>query len=325
MDTHVADPHSADATRDLGITRRIPAAPAEVFAAWTQPERIKAWWGPNGMTTPEAEVDLRPGGIHRTVMRDATGKDHPSLCVIDEVAAPHRLVIRVPPEAGGPLVGATATITFAEDGGGTWLDVLWRHPSPEMRAAHEAMGFTRGWGETLDRLTAHAAAAPPDAACPMATRPGTEHGWLHRMLGEWSYESECDGPPGQPPMRATGVERVRSLGGYWVIGEAEGEMPGGGPARWIMTVGFDARTGRFRGTWVGSMMGHMFLYDGALSEDGRTLALESEGPSFTGEGTSRYRDVMEMLDDDTRLLTSHVQGEDGGWTGFMRATFRRTA
>ncbi len=316
MDTNLAG-------HDLAMTRRIPASPERVFAAWVEPEQVKQWFGPYGMTTPEAEIDCRPGGIHRTLMRDAAGKEYPNAMAIDAVEAPHLLVLRVIDESCGPLVGATGTLRFIAEGEGTRLEVRWRHPTPEMRAAHEAMGFVTGWGETLDKLGAHVCA--PAAPCPGVAPPAPEHGWLQRLLGEWTYESECAGPPGTPPLRASGTELVRALGGYWVIGEAEGGMPGiDGRMRWIMTVGYDDRAKRFRGSWVGSVMTAMFVYDGALSADGRTLTLESEGPAFTGEGTARYRDAMELRGDDTRVLTSAVQGADGGWTQFMTATFRRT-
>jgi uncharacterized protein YndB with AHSA1/START domain len=317
MDTHHAAQHS------LAMTRHIAAPPEALFAAWTQPDRIRQWFGPYGMTTPECEVDLRPGGFHRTLMRDADGKDYPNRMAIDEVAAPHRLVLRVVDDSCGPLVGATGTLNFERDGEGTRLHVVWSHPTEEMRAAHEAMGFVKGWGETLDKLAAHVMA--PAAPCPGSAPPAPEHGWLYRLLGEWRFETECSMGPDQPPMHATGTERVRSLGGYWVIGESEGEMPGGGPARWIISMGYDPMAKRFRGSFVGSMMAHMFVYDGKLEADGRTLTLDTEGPAMSGQGMARYRDVVELRSEDERVLTSQVQGEDGGWTTFMTSVSRRIA
>ncbi|MGG5810849.1 DUF1579 family protein [Falsiroseomonas sp. CW058] len=317
MDTHAA----ALATHALRATRRIPAPPAAVFAAWTDPARLRQWFGPAGMTVTEAEVDLRPGGMHRTVMRDADGKTWPNRLTIDEVAPPYRLVLRVTEDACGPLIGATGTVTFAEEDGGTRLDVLWQHPTEEMRAAHEAMGFVRGWGETLDRLTAHVAA--PGQPCPGALPPSPEHGWLHRMLGDWRQETECRMGPDAPPMQATATERVRSLGGYWVVGEGEGAMPGGGHARWTVTLGWDQGARTFRGSFVGSMMPHMFVYAGTLSPDGRTLTLDTEGPAMTGEGRAAYRDEVTLLDEDHRTVTSSVQGPDGAWTTFMTARLTR--
>lgn len=315
------DTNPAATTHALSVTRRIPAPPEAVFAAWTQPERIRPWWGPAGMTMREAEVDLRPGGYYRTVLRDAAGSDYANNAAIEAVEAPHRLVLRVMAGSCGDLQGARCTILFEPDAAGTRLTATWQHPTAEMRAAHEAMGFAKGWGEMLDKLTA--SLILPPAGCPVATRAAPEHGWLHRLLGEWTYESECAGPPGEPPMRATGRERVHSLGGYWVVGESEGGMPGGGEARWTVALGYDAGAGLFRGSFIGSMMPHMFVYAGHLAEDGRTLTLDTEGPAMSGEGTARYRDILCLEDDDSRSVASEVQGPDGSWTRFMTARFRR--
>src|SRR4051794_19829125 len=64
----------ADPALDLVLEREIPIAPAEVFRAWTDPERLKPWFCPKPWLTTEAEIDLRPGGIFRTVMRGPAGE-----------------------------------------------------------------------------------------------------------------------------------------------------------------------------------------------------------------------------------------------------------
>jgi uncharacterized protein YndB with AHSA1/START domain len=307
----------------LTMTRLIPAAPQAVFAAWTQPEQVKKWFGPRGMTTPIADVDLRVGGRHHTVMRDVAGTDYPNPMIIEAVEAPHSLVLRVPDdETACPVPGAVGTLRFQPHALGTQFTASWEHRSAEQRAKHLELGFDKGWGETIDKLTAHVL-TPAQSDCPMGSPLTPDHGWLHRMLGDWTYESEATMGPDQPPMKAAGTERVRSFGGYWVVGEGTGTMPGGAPMQWTVTMGFDARTGRYRGAWVGSMMGHMFIYDGVLAEDGRTVTLESEGPAFTGEGMARYRDVAVMESDDTRALHSEMLNPDGSWTRFMTARFRR--
>jgi hypothetical protein len=150
-----------------------------------------------------------------------------------------------------------------------------------------------------------------------------EHRWLDRLVGEWSYEAECSMGPDQPPSRHRGTEVVRSLGGLWTLGEGEGETPGGGTET-VMTLGYDPKAGRFVGTFVASMMTHLWSYRGALDESGKVLALDTEGPSFTGEGTATYRDRIEFVDDDHRVLTSQALGDDGQWHLFMTAHYRRT-
>jgi Protein of unknown function (DUF1579) len=163
----------------------------------------------------------------------------------------------------------------------------------------------------------------------MKTEPQKEHRWLQRLVGEWMYETEAACEPGKPPQKATGSESVRSLGDLWVLCEGRGEMPGGGMATTLMTLGYDARKKRFVGTWVGSMMTHLWVYDGSLDPAENVLTLNAEGPSFTPEGEiaegkmAKYRDVIEWKSDDHRVLTSHLLGDDGTWNQFMTVHYRR--
>jgi hypothetical protein len=153
-----------------------------------------------------------------------------------------------------------------------------------------------------------------------------EHQWLQRLVGEWTSVCEATMEPGKPPETFRGTERVRSLGGLWILAEGQGEMPGGAPATTLMTLGYDPQRGRYVGTFVGSMMTHLWVYDGALDAAQRVLTLDTEGPSMAAEGTmAKYRDAIEFHGDDHRVLTSHVLGEDGKWRGFMTAHYRRKA
>jgi hypothetical protein len=158
----------------------------------------------------------------------------------------------------------------------------------------------------------------------MKVEPRKEHEWLQRLVGDWSYEAEASMGPGQPPSKAAGSERVRSVGGVWIVAEGEGEMPGGVPATTLMTLGYDPWRERFVGTWIGSMMAHLWIYDGSLDAAGKVLTLDAEGPSMAGDGTlAKYQDVVELVGDDHRVLRSRVLGDDGGWREFMAAHYRR--
>lgn len=152
-------------------------------------------------------------------------------------------------------------------------------------------------------------------------KPGPEHAWLHRLLGTWRTEGECPGAPGEPPMQMTGTERVRSLGGLWVLAEGEGEMPGGGTANSLMTLGFDPVQGVFVGTFVASMMTHLWIYRGTLAGD--TLTLDTEGPEFGSGAMAHYQDIIALQGDDARTLTSRMQAADGSWQQVMSARYRR--
>lgn len=153
--------------------------------------------------------------------------------------------------------------------------------------------------------------------------PQTEHQWLHQLVGQWTIESECVMGPDQPPLKLTGRENVRLLGQFWTIGEGSSDTPEGGCDS-IMTLGFDPLTKMFVGTFVASAMTHLWPYRGSLDTSRRILTLDSEGPSFTGEGTmSKYQDIIEFISPDHRTLTAQVQNADGLWQRFMVSHYHR--
>ena len=159
----------------------------------------------------------------------------------------------------------------------------------------------------------------------MMTEPQKEHQWLQQFVGEWTYEGECPGEgPDKPPTKMSGGEKVRSIGGLWIQAEGTGKMPDGAPATTILTLGFDAEKKRYVGTWIGSMMGFMWHYDGSVDAGGRILTLDCEGPSMAGDGSkAKYQDIHECRSKDERGFSSRMQGPDGKWTTFVTMTYRR--
>jgi len=92
----------------------------------------------------------------------------------------------------------------------------------------------------------------------------------------------------------------------------------------MMTLGYSLQQQRFVGTWMGSMMTHLWLYNGELDAAERVLILHSEGPSMTSEGQmAQYKDVIEFKHPDHRVLTSFCRGDDGQWQQFMTANYHR--
>ena len=159
----------------------------------------------------------------------------------------------------------------------------------------------------------------------MHEQPQKEHQWLQKLLGEWTYEADADMGPGESVEKVTGVEKVKSLGGLWVVAEGEGQLPGGAAATTRMTLGYDPRGKRYVGTWVGSMMSHLWVYDGSLDPAGKVLTLNCEGPDFEAEGkkVTKYKDVIEFKSDDHRTLTATMLGGDGKWRHLMTTHYRR--
>lgn len=152
----------------------------------------------------------------------------------------------------------------------------------------------------------------------MMESPTPQHKWLDRLLGEWEGEGEACMAPGSEGHGFKTTETVRTLGGLWVIAEAKSQMDPDMSSVAITTIGYDKRTGRYVGSWVGSMMSHMWVYDGEVDESGNKLTLYAEGPNMSGDGTAKYKDVIEFQSDTSRTLTSYGLDENGKWNQFMQ-------
>jgi hypothetical protein len=159
----------------------------------------------------------------------------------------------------------------------------------------------------------------------MTQESNTEaHRWLQQLVGDWTCESELLMGVGLAPETFKGSETVRPLGDFWIIAEGEDEMSGGRSVSTMMTLGYDPEKGRFTGTFVHSTMSYLWFYDGELDRAGKALTLFSEGPSMAGEGiTTRYRDVIDIVDDTHRTFISEALGEDGRWHEFMATRYQR--
>jgi len=165
------------------------------------------------------------------------------------------------------------------------------------------------------------AAEMPEPAMPPTPQASDEHRWLHRMIGRWTATPGQGCPGGQ-----SWTEEVRAVGDIWVVAEASGEGPDGTPMATIVQLGHDPDKGRYVGTWIGSMMNHMWLYTGQVDKSGNRLVLDCEGPDCADPSrTARYQDIVAFFDEDHRALISRMEGDDGEWREIMRVDYHRAA
>jgi len=150
-----------------------------------------------------------------------------------------------------------------------------------------------------------------------------EHAWLKQLVGEWNMESEMTLAPGQPPMKSKGTESVRAIGDFWIVAEVKGDAMGV-PMTAVMTLGYDPQRTKYIGTWIDSMMNHLWIYDGTMDATGKILTLEAEGPNMMDPTKkAKYRDVIEIKSKDHKVVTSSALGDDGKWAAFGTANYRR--
>lgn len=134
----------------LVARRTIRASARRVFDAWTQPEQLRAWWGPRPVTCSDAEVDLRVGGRFRIVNALPDGRTVTIFGVFRVVEPPRKLVYTWQMDDGTPE-SSLVTVTFEARGEGTEVVVVHEDiPTEPVRESHE-----NGWRGCLDGLERH--------------------------------------------------------------------------------------------------------------------------------------------------------------------------
>jgi uncharacterized protein YndB with AHSA1/START domain len=162
MNNNTVNNNTVNNNTELVLERVVDVTPEQIWAAWTQPEHITKWFTPAPWTTPEAELDVRPGGIFRTVMCSPDGDRVDSSGCFLEVDVNRRLMwtSALGPgyrpndfsDGGFPF---TAVLTLAPVDGGTKYTATVIHANEADRATHDEMGFLEGWGAALDQLVVY--------------------------------------------------------------------------------------------------------------------------------------------------------------------------
>ena len=150
---------TATADREIVLTRLFDAPRELVFDAFTDPEHVGQWWGPNGFTTTTHEMNVRPGGVWRYIMHGPDGVDYPNKIVYHEVVKPERLVYSHGGDDDEPAHFGV-TVTFADQGGKTRLTMRSIFPTAAARdKVVKEYGAIEGGNQTLARLAAYLAKA----------------------------------------------------------------------------------------------------------------------------------------------------------------------
>ena len=148
--------------RELVIERVFDAPLDLVYAAWTTPNQIAKWYGPEGFETTVTEFDFRPGGAWRYVMHGPDGNEYPVVGTFKEISSDRIVTIdefTEPGQAEGPAGTILTTVTFEDIGGKTKLTLTHLHQSVENARRFEEMGAMHGWASSFSRLNEVLAAA----------------------------------------------------------------------------------------------------------------------------------------------------------------------
>lgn len=142
---------TAPDNREATATRVFDAPRELVWEVMTRPEHLVNWYGPRSTTLVACEIDLRPGGTFRFVMRVPDGSEFAFRGTYREVVPPARIVNTWGWE-GMPGHEALETATFEEEDGRTTVRLSIVFPTVEDYAGWAGSGAFGGWAESLDRL-----------------------------------------------------------------------------------------------------------------------------------------------------------------------------
>jgi uncharacterized protein YndB with AHSA1/START domain len=156
------------AVKPFEISRVFDAPRERVWAAWTQAEHLKKWWGPKGFKVTHCKVDLKPGGRMHYCLRADNGAEMWGRMVYREIVKPERLVwinsfsdpeggvTRHPGHQEWPLE-LHSTALFEAQGNKTKVTIQWLPAEGSTEAEKKTFedgraGMNQGWSGTLEQF-----------------------------------------------------------------------------------------------------------------------------------------------------------------------------
>ncbi|MFZ6014122.1 MAG: SRPBCC domain-containing protein [Bacteroidota bacterium] len=138
------------AKRILTIKKTLNAPVELVWEAWTQPEHVAKWWGPNGMELKVIKHDFKVGGEWKYTMFMPDKSEFISEGVYSEIINLKKIVTSA---NFRPMTeGVEMRSLFEGDGDKTHFTFSVVHPTEEYKIQQEKMGFYNGWGSAFKRL-----------------------------------------------------------------------------------------------------------------------------------------------------------------------------
>ncbi len=130
----------------LTLKRRYNAPPAKVYAAWTDPEKLARWFGPEQVTSAHTEIDVRVGGRYQ--IKALTPTDEHNVGGVYREVVPNEKLVFTWAWKSTPERQSLVTVLFKPDGDGTLLTLTHEQFFDEdARDRHQ-----HGWTGALDKL-----------------------------------------------------------------------------------------------------------------------------------------------------------------------------
>lgn len=144
--------------REIVLSRVVDAPRSLVYSAWTDPDQIQEWFGPEGIGIETKQIDLTPGGIWRFDMVAADGTRYTNRMVFLRMEAPALIEVEHGSDRENDPGRFRMVVTFDEQSNGkTVVTLRQMHPSKERREWAIGFGAVEYGGQTLEKLARHVA------------------------------------------------------------------------------------------------------------------------------------------------------------------------
>lgn len=144
--------------REIVLSRVIDAPRSVVYSAWTDPDQIQQWFGPEGMAIETKEIDLKPGGVWRFDMVVRGGPRYSNRMVFLRMEPPALIEVEHGSDQDNDPGRFRMLVTFDEQSNGkTVITLRQMHPSKAQRETKIGFGAVEYGAQTLEKLARHVA------------------------------------------------------------------------------------------------------------------------------------------------------------------------
>ena len=145
--------NNSTSNRELKVSRLLNAPRELVWDAFTKPEHVKHWWGPDGFTNTISQMDVKKDGVWELTMHGPDGRDYPNKIIFLEVLKPERIVYRHVNDAETEGVSFLTTITLEAQGEKTLFTMHGLFDTAEeLQRVVKEYGAAEGMIQTVSRL-----------------------------------------------------------------------------------------------------------------------------------------------------------------------------
>jgi hypothetical protein len=159
---------------------------------------------------------------------------------------------------------------------------------------------------------------------PQMPKPGKEHEFLKQLEGKWDVTGKILVDPANP-MEIKGTESSKmDLGGFWLRSHFKGEFLGQ-KIEGRSDTGYSPVKKKYVGTWIDSMMPHLFVMEGTADEAGKVITFTGEGFDPATGKPAKEKWVIEIKDADTHTMTFYAADAEGKERKTGEMTYKKQA